>query len=143
MARQGLSRREFVTGAGGALAAAALGAGCVPGGENPYGGVYAGRFTYRIGEPISVLAALQTPSEVILELLRHDTPGTQTLLQQPVQVGKRGNSYRPGVRGAGFGRVAQLATGALDPGLYSVRIPKEALQPENQQNTYHNFPSSN
>jgi hypothetical protein len=145
MARDGFTRRDFVRAsiaATGLAAGAASPLGCVPSSENPFEGIYTGRFTYRVGEPVHVYAAIQTPGVVELTLRRNDRPD-QVIDVIPILPSSKGNTWRPGVRGAGFELACTIPTDALEPGIYQVSVPREALLPENQRTLYHRHPSDN
>jgi hypothetical protein len=145
MARDGITRREFVRAslaATGLAAGAASPLGCVPSSENPFEGIYTGRFTYRVGEPIRVHAAIQTPGVVELTLRRSDQPrGVIDVI--PILPSSRGNTWRPGIRGAGFEVACTIPTDDLQPGVYQLSVPQQALLPENQHTLHHRHPSEN
>lgn len=138
----GISRREFLASGVGAAGSLAFGVSCTLSGT-PFEGIYTDRFTYRQGEWILVSAALQASATVQVELRREDAPGVGHIGLYPMVVTDRGNPERPGEMGANFPFAAAIDTEGLEPGIYSLELAPELLQPQNRANHYHHFPSLN
>ncbi len=116
-------------------------------------GIYTDKFTYEVGEPIRVHAALQTDglTPVTLKRLGENYQGTD-----PVPNGRIVSqvtalipywglplSQNPGVYGAGYYEVCSIPTAGLKPGLYRVELPLGAFQPEHLENIWNTFNTPN
>lgn len=143
--KAGWTRRHFLRSTFGAAGAVALPySGCQFGGVwgVQYEGLYTDRFTYRSGDMINVHCSLKSGARIPLMFVRIDVRPEeipQVLWVTPKDFG----NPNPGPEGALFLVSVSFPADALAPGVYYVRMPPEAMQPENRLNVGNGFPSDN
>lgn len=139
------TRRHFLRSSLGAAGALVLPySSCQFGGvwDVPYEGLYTDRFTYRWGDTINVHCSLRSGARVPLMFVRIDVRPEQVPQILWVTPSNFGNPV-PGPEGALFLVGVSFPAEALEPGVYYVRMPPEAMQPENRLNVDNGFPSDN
>jgi hypothetical protein len=141
-----LTRREFLkssTALVGLAGATQLGATCVY--DIPTEGIYTSQFTYRHGiDTVVVYASIKSGQPVPFEIRRIDNRPYEVVVRTVEAVAEDyGNIDQPGRTGAGYLECFRFPSGDLEPGVYCVHAPPEALREENRQNTWNGFPSIN
>ncbi len=137
-----ITRRTFLTGSLGVAGALAAGSSCVRP-RTPFEGIYTDRFTYRPSDTLTVYGALNPAAPVDISLVRFDSQVGLLYGTYPTVMPNFGNPISPGVTGAAFAPVAQIALADMSPGIYAVSIPPEAMQAANRVNNFHAYPSIN
>jgi hypothetical protein len=140
-----LTRREFLRSS---LTAASVltmpNYACPVGGQwgIPYEGIYLDRSTYRPGDMINVHCSLRSGASVFLDFVRVDVQPNLRFARLTATPQNFGDP-NPGSRQAVFLVAASLPASELPYGVYQVRIPSEALLPENRLNVSNGFPTEN
>ena len=133
-----LNRRQFLVSSMATIGAASSHLiGCSIGGGGGstgcgYEGIYTDKFTYRLGEIISVYASLISSAPVNITIERIDIAPSVTVGTYTVQLTDDGNTNQPGETGALFDAALELNASDFSPGLYRISLPSSMLETANQ-----------
>lgn len=138
------TRRQFLRATFGAFGAASVSDRGCAGGEwgVPYEGLYTDRFTYRTDDWIVVFASLRSGAQVLFDFVRLDVR-PQAVMATFAATPKNFGNPLPGSDTAAFRVALAFPASELPPGVYMLRMPSEAMSPENRFNVFNGFPSDN